>query len=296
MEPLRAWVAAARGSAGYVLRGDQLGQARALLDKYKDELDAEERELVERSSAQALREQRRARALTVAAGMAALLMGVLTLFARWEWNEATNAESRANEAARQLALIEGPASTVSSAAFSPDGQRVVTASNDKTARVWNTADGRQLALLEGHEDKVWSAAFSADGQRVVTGSWDKTARVWNAADGRQLALLKGHVGRVWSATFSADGRRIVTASDDGTARVWSAADGRQLALLKGHVGKVWSATFSADGQRIVTASHDKTARVWAIAGPTLRKVLAEVTTASPSPEMRETHLIESPAM
>ena len=83
-----------------------------------------------------------------------------------------------------------------SAAFSPDGARVVTASDDKTARVWDAATGKAIAVLSGHDDQVWSAAFSPDGARVVTASDDKTARVWDAATGKAIAVLSGHDGRV----------------------------------------------------------------------------------------------------
>ena len=56
------------------------------------------------------------------------------------------------------------------AAFSPDGTRVVTASGDKTARVWNAATGKAIAVVSGHDSPVNSAAFSPDGARVVTAS------------------------------------------------------------------------------------------------------------------------------
>ena len=66
---------------------------------------------------------------------------------------------------------------VNSAQFSADGQRVVTASRDKTARVWDAATGKALGEPMKHDGEVYSAQFSADGQRVVTASWDETARV-----------------------------------------------------------------------------------------------------------------------
>jgi WD40 repeat protein len=68
---------------------------------------------------------------------------------------------------------------VSSAAFSPDGARVVTASGDKTARVWDAATGKPLTEPLEHQGAVVSAAFSSDGTRVVTASEDQTARVWD---------------------------------------------------------------------------------------------------------------------
>ena len=149
-----------------------------------------------------------------------------------------------------------------SAAFSPDGKRVVTASADKTARVWDADSGRPLASLQGHTEPVESAAFSPDGKRVVTASFDKTARVWDADSGKPLATLQGHTQMVRSAAFSPDGKRIVTASFDKTARVWDADSGKTLASLQGHTNGVTSAAFGPDGKRVVTASADKTARVW----------------------------------
>jgi WD40 repeat protein len=79
---------------------------------------------------------------------------------------------------RELRVLEGHTARVWSAAFSPDGTRVVTASDDHTARLWDAASGKELVTLEGHTDTVLSAAFSPDGTRVVTASWDRTARTW----------------------------------------------------------------------------------------------------------------------
>jgi WD40 repeat protein len=163
---------------------------------------------------------------------------------------------------QELTKLEGHSEAVRSAAFSPDGQRVVTASGDRTARVWNAATGRLLAKLEGHSDTVNSAAFSPDGQRVVTASGDRTAWVWNASTGHVIAKLEGHSEAVRSAAFSPDGQRVVTASADRTARVWNADTGREVAKLAGHSGGVTSAAFSPDGRCVATASRDRTARVW----------------------------------
>jgi len=168
----------------------------------------------------------------------------------------------AHSFSRPLATLQGHSDSVGSAVFSPDGQRILTASADHTARLWNASSGQLLATLQGHSDYVGSAVFSPDGQRILTASADHTARLWNASSGQLLATLQGHSNYVWSAVFSPDGQRILTASYDHTARVWNAGNGQLLATLQGHSDSVGSAVFSPDGQRILTASADHTARVW----------------------------------
>ena len=140
------------------------------------------------------------------------------------------------EVPRVHAIVEH-ADVVNSAAFSPDGSRIVTASRDKMARVWRADSGALIAELKGHADRVHSAAFSPDGSRIVTASRDNTARVWMADSGALIAELKGHADRVHSAAFSPDGSRIVTASGDKTVRVWKADTGSLIAEAQGACGR-----------------------------------------------------------
>ena len=163
-------------------------------------------------------------------------------------------------------------SYVEAASFSPDGRTIVTASWDKTARLWDAASGKELQRLT-HEGKVQAASFSPDGRTVVTASQDKTARLWDAASGKELQRLT-HEDGVLAASFSPDGRTVVTASQDKTARLWDAASGKQLQRLK-HEDGVLAASFSPDGRTVVTASQDKTARLWdAASGKQLQRLRA----------------------
>jgi WD40 repeat protein len=169
-------------------------------------------------------------------------------------------ESYANR--RLVTSFSGHTGPVEDAEFSPEAGRIVTASADNTARIWDAHNGKQLAILTGHTDRLWSASFSRDGSRIVTASNDSTARLWNAATGKSIAVLQGHEDAVTVASFSPDGQRIVTASDDGTARVWDGLSGAPVATLKGHSGPVLDAAFSLDGSLVATASTDRTARIW----------------------------------
>jgi WD40 repeat protein len=197
-------------------------------------------------------------------GAQGIILEVLTNpeFAQGHTPAAVSVFQEIRAADAQLAVLSGHGDIVYTAAYSPDGNHIVTASWDKTARIWEAHTGVPLTVLSGHSDRVLSAAYSPDGTRIVTASYDKTARVWNARTGAQLAVLSGHGDIVTSAAYSPDGTRIVTASYDKTARIWDARTGAQLAVLSGHGDIVRSATYSPDGTRIVTASYDKTARTW----------------------------------
>jgi len=109
---------------------------------------------------------------------------------------------------------------VLSVAFSRDSRRIVTASADFTAIVWDTATSRQLAEPLKHDNQVRSAAFSPDGRWIVTASADKTARVWDAHSGEPLTPPLRSLTSLVRAGFLADQSRIVTVDDKGSSQVW----------------------------------------------------------------------------
>ncbi|WP_248913793.1 protein kinase domain-containing protein [Polyangium aurulentum] len=150
---------------------------------------------------------------------------------------------------------------VSWAAFSPDGQRIASASA-AAVLVWSASGEGPPVFLKGHDKTVHSVAWSPDGRHIASASEDKTVRVWNADGTGQPVVLKGHDDTVFAAAWSPDSRRIVSASWDKTVRVWNADGTGQPIVLKGHDNAVRTAAFSPDGQRIVSGSNDKTVRVW----------------------------------
>jgi tetratricopeptide (TPR) repeat protein len=151
---------------------------------------------------------------------------------------------------------------VSHTVFSPDGHRVLTASEDGKARLWDVPSGNPLATFL-HDKGVKHASFSPDGKRVVTASRDRTARVWIADPGVPATALMIHGDVVNHASFSPDGRHVVTASNDWSARIWDSKTGKPVAGPLMHNDAVSHASFSRpDGRHVVTASRDHTAGVW----------------------------------
>ena len=152
--------------------------------------------------------------------------------------------------------------TINTGALSPDGQRLLTASEDATVRVWDVVTGRELLLLTGHDNRVNAAVFSSDGRHIASASRDKTIRIWDAISGQEMLRLEGHLDGVKTVAYSPDATQLVSAALDGTSRIWDAASGRELLVLQGHEGIVNSAAYSPDGQYIVTTGLDQTIRIW----------------------------------
>jgi WD40 repeat protein len=150
-----------------------------------------------------------------------------------------------------------------SVAYSPDGRYVISASNDKTIRIWSVQGGGAVRVLKGHGAGVNSAAYSPDGEFIVSASWDETVRLWPATGNSPVRTLPGPAMAMFSASYSPDGKMIVaTAMVDRYILVWRVDDRLGPRILKGHEGLVPSATFSPDGAHILSASWDGTVRIW----------------------------------
>jgi WD40 repeat protein len=158
--------------------------------------------------------------------------------------------------------LVGHSQGVSACAVTPDGRRVVSASDDKTLKIWDLESGRVLATLEGHAAQVRACAVTPDGRRVVSASDDKTLKVWDLESGRALATLEGHAREVSACAVTSDGRRVISASWDKTLKVWDLERGCALATLEGHAAQVRACAMMPDGRRVVSASWDQTLKVW----------------------------------
>jgi WD40 repeat protein len=161
-----------------------------------------------------------------------------------------------------ITTFTGHSSTIKSVAFSPDGTKVVSGSDDSTAKVWEYDTGNVITTFTGHSNDVNSVAFSPDGNYVVSGSDDNTAKVWEYDTGNVITTFTGHSNDVWSVAFSPDGNYVVSGSIDNTAKVWEYDTGNVITTFTGHSNDVNSVAFSPDGNYVVSGSDDNTAKVW----------------------------------
>ncbi len=178
-------------------------------------------------------------------------------------SEAEDALHKAVMTSRVQLTLKGHEAEVWTVAFSPDGARLATASQDGTAKVWDATSGQVLLTLRGHtQGGVNGAVFNPDGTRLATVGDDKTARIWDATSGQELLTLSGHTDLVVGAAFSPNGKWLATTSGDKTAIVWDASTGKKLRTFTGHTDLVLSVAFSPDGTRLAAGSFDGTIIVW----------------------------------
>ena len=161
--------------------------------------------------------------------------------------------------------IRGHTDCVQCAAFSSDGNYIVSGSMDCTIRVWDAQTGNlALGPLKMHTGAIVCVAFSPDGRKIASGSHDNTILVWDAVVGTVVAgPFKGHTKSIWSVSFSPDGSKIVSGSGDPIIRVWDVQTGNNsVGPLIEHTLGVTTAVFSGNGKTIASGSVDCTVRVW----------------------------------
>lgn len=197
----------------------------------------------------------------------------------------------------------GHEQAVFAACFAPDGQSVVTGSQDKTTKLWDL-EGNVLMTFSGHTEPVTAVNFSPDGQYILTCSWDGTAKLWDrsgvlqrtylnqissgastmeylVSEGREVFKEPGMIEKYFdvymsvphtyarnkhaltSAIFTPDGENIVLAGADNNAYLFS-LDGRLLQIFIGHTAPVIALVCSPDGRYLFTGSQDNSGKLWTI--------------------------------
>jgi len=181
----------------------------------------------------------------------------------------------------------GHMAKINAIAFTPDGRQLVSASDDKTIRVWDLASGKTVRTIRGESapgpaGKVFAMALSPDGKWLAAGGKfhpsdakaGSVIRLYEFASGKLVALLKGHESTVYGLAFSPDSSRLVSGQggQNAFAIIWDSglrggsfvARPKLLHRLEGHKAQIYAVGFSPDGSRAVTGSFDHNLRLWRV--------------------------------
>jgi WD40 repeat protein len=162
----------------------------------------------------------------------------------------------------------GHGSDVTSVAFSPNGDQVLSGSSDKTLKLWDAATGRLIRTYQG-DSGVYSVAFSPDGRRLLSGSGE-TLMLWDAGTGKLLRSFRGHLSSVRSIAISPDGRRVMSGGVD-SIRIWDMETASLLRTSGTNWLDVHSIALSPDGRQLVSGGngrqiggyeHENTLMLW----------------------------------
>lgn len=195
----------------------------------------------------------------------ALLASCPQRYRNWEWGRLQYLCNL------DLMTLKGHSYWLHCVAFSPDGKRLATGSNDATAKLWDVETGRELVTYRGHTAGPRSIAFSPDGTRIATGAWDTSARIWDVESGRELRTFGAEGQFIRTVAFSPDGKCLATADGlppmSSTGRdepivIWDVETGSERLRLQGHYGGVRSLAFGPDGKRLASVGEDQTGKLW----------------------------------
>eukprot|EP01079_Euglenida_sp_SAG-EU17-18_P012152 gene12152-2217_t len=163
----------------------------------------------------------------------------------------------------ELQSLEGHRNVVYAIAFNnPYGNRIVTGSFDKTAKLWDAESGECLHTLRGHITEIVCLCFNPQSDRIATGSMDNNAKLWDVETGQELFTMLGHSAEIVSLNFNTIGDLVVTGSFDHSARLWDVRTGKCVHVLSGHRGEISSTQFNHGGDLAISGSIDRTCRVW----------------------------------
>jgi len=147
-------------------------------------------------------------------------------------------------------------------AFSPDGTKGASTSNDQSIIVWNLADGAKLAQLKGHAGQVYAVSFHPSAPLVASCGADKSVILWNLADGKEIRRFAGSAEPLYQVAFTPDGKQLVGVGVDRKIHLWDVDTGSEVKTIEGQPDEIYGLSIRPDGKRLVTSGYAGNVVVW----------------------------------
>ena len=154
--------------------------------------------------------------------------------------------------------LKGHDGLISSIAFSPDGDFLVSSADDSLIILWNIGSEKEVFRLKGHTGAINRAAIS---KYIVSASEDRTAKLWDLKTGKLLKTFEGHSAKIFDVSFSPDMSSLAVGSYDNKIKIFELSSGRTK-LLSGHYNVVEAVAYSPDGKTLASGSRHNTIRLW----------------------------------
>ena len=151
---------------------------------------------------------------------------------------------------------------VARCAWNPAGNMLVSASWDRTLKLWDASSGFILMTLRGHTDWVSCCAWNRDGTRIASSSFDGTLKIWDVITGLEIRTIHAHERGVNGCCWSPCGTKLLSCADDRLLKIWDVASGGLLHTLSGSTMSVFCCAWSPNGKWLLGGSADGTLSVW----------------------------------
>jgi WD40 repeat protein len=159
-------------------------------------------------------------------------------------------------------VLAGHDDVVASSAFRPDGEKIASASYDRTVRIWDVGSGKSERVLTMHSDFVTSVAWSPDGKHLASASKDRSVRLVESATGTSKLTFSDRNEDVLTVAFSPDGKSLVSSGLEPGITWWNSETAARVRSLTGHRIAVHELAFSRDGKLLASAGADGTVKLW----------------------------------
>ncbi|XP_059610208.1 transducin beta-like protein 3 [Phlebotomus argentipes] len=151
---------------------------------------------------------------------------------------------------------------INSVSVAPNDKLLATASQDKTAKIWNASDLSLVGVLKGHKRGVWCVRFSPVDQVILTSSADGSIRIWAVNSLSCLKSLEGHESSVLRVEFISRGMQILSTAADGLLKLWSIKTSECVTTLERHEGRVWTVALPASEKFFFSGGSDSRLIQW----------------------------------